>query len=320
MKQIVKLRCILLLLLLVLSSCERRELTYFVAAQITISADWSRAGLNNQEENYGATAVFYPVCGGKPITVLMGDRKGTTVRLAEGLYDVILFNRSFDDFGSITFRGENSYRTLEAYGTTEESPEDLAADRMERFEVTSGMLGNYAPTPKSRSLVAEDDSCHLFFTPAKLTQNITALIRIKGMNNIRTATCTLSGVSESVFLASSLPSEKTLPQEFTLRNPIYQPGSLTEGSMSANFNVFGFDKAIQHDLHLEALLVDGKTRFEETFDNVKISRTDEIDGTFNIIIDLSCTKTVPNVKVEGGSGVDADVDNWGDEEDNDINI
>lgn len=311
---------VLLFFCLYFSSCERRELTYFSAAQITISADWSRAGLNDQEQNYGATAVFYPVCGGKPILVLMGDRKETVVRLGEGLYDVILFNRSFDDFGGIAFRGEDRYRTLEAYGTTAESPDELAADRMERFEVTPGMLGNYAPVPKTRGLVAEDDSCHLCFTPEKLTKEITALIRIKGMNNIRTATCTLSGVSESIFLASGQSSEKTLTQEFTLRNPVFLPGSLTEGTMSATFSVFGFDETIRHDLHLNALLVDGKTRFEESFDNVKISRADNIDGTFTIIIDLTCTKTIPNVKVEGGSGLDADVDDWPDEEDTDVNI
>ena len=85
-----------LLLPLWLASCERRELTFYTEAEITVTADWSRA--DQQEENqYGATLIFYPQDGGTPRVVLMGDRTQTTVRLPDGRYDAILFNRSFDE-------------------------------------------------------------------------------------------------------------------------------------------------------------------------------------------------------------------------------
>lgn len=62
-----------LLLPLWLASCERRELTFYTEAEITVTADWSRA--DQQEENqYGATLIFYPQDGGTPRVVLMGDR------------------------------------------------------------------------------------------------------------------------------------------------------------------------------------------------------------------------------------------------------
>ena len=82
-----------------------------------ISADWSRSGLNEREQDYGATTVFYPTDGSSPIMVLMGDRTYKTVHLKEGRYDVVLFNRSFGDFGNLGFRGEDAYRTLEAHAT-----------------------------------------------------------------------------------------------------------------------------------------------------------------------------------------------------------
>ena len=34
-----------LALLLLFASCERRELTYYMEAEITVTADWSRAGV-----------------------------------------------------------------------------------------------------------------------------------------------------------------------------------------------------------------------------------------------------------------------------------
>lgn len=135
-----------------LVACNRRELTYSPEATITISADWSQSGLNEKEQDYGATAIFYPTDGSTPFVALMGDRTYKTLCLKEGCYNVVLFNRSFDDFGNLCFRGEENYQTLEAYvkkmeirneSSSEriimESPDELAADYIEGFEVTSDM-------------------------------------------------------------------------------------------------------------------------------------------------------------------------------------
>ena len=84
--------------------------------------------------------------------------------------------------------------------------------------------------------------------------------------------------------------------------------------------MFGFDTEISHNLHLRAELVDGKTTFEESFDDLKISQLEEGGGRMSIFIDMTCEKKVPNVKVEGSSGFDANVDDWEDEVNSDIDI
>ena len=66
---------VLLFVCLCLCSCDRRDLTYSDEAEITITADWSKTGLSKLEGQYGATAVFYPIGGGSPVTVLMGYRR-----------------------------------------------------------------------------------------------------------------------------------------------------------------------------------------------------------------------------------------------------
>lgn len=295
------------------AACDRRELTYSNEPEIIITADWSKAGLGEHEAQYGATAVFYPIDGGAPVTVLMGDRDRKTARLKKGRYHVVLFNRSFDDFGSIAFRGMETHHTLEAYAknaqskgvdggkVATDSPDGLAAACVENFEVNGR-------------------SCRLNFTPQKLTREITATIHIKGLNNIRTATCSLGGVSESVFLASGKPSERTMVQQFELGNPVYLPGSQTEGTLSATFSVFGFDKNFAHDMHFKALLVDGKTEFEETLENMKVNVEEDGEGLVHITIEVACTETIPTVRPEGSSGMDADVDGWEEEENKDIDI
>ena len=204
-----------------------------------------------------------------------------------------------------------------------ESPDELAADYIEGFEVTSDMPENYSSAitqQSNRNSTRNENSCHLRFTPKKLTQKITVKIRIKGMNNIRKATCTLDGIAESIFLVSRQNSEKTVTQVLRLSNPVYDSGSVTEGTLSTTISVFGFDVEIPHNLHLKAKLVDGKTIFEESFNDLAIRRLDEEDGTMSVFIDMACEKTVPNVKTEGSSGFDADVDKWDDEVNSDIDI
>ena len=75
---------ILYLFVFLLVACNRRELTYSPEATITISADWSQSGLNEKEQDYGATAIFYPTDGSTPFVALMGDRTYKTLCLKEG--------------------------------------------------------------------------------------------------------------------------------------------------------------------------------------------------------------------------------------------
>ncbi len=76
--------------------------------------------------------------------------------------------------------------------------------------------------------------------------------------------------------------------------------------------MFGFDTEISHNLHLRAELVDGKPHLKKVFDDLKISQLEEGGGRMSIFIDMTCEKKkVPNVKVEGSSGFDANVDDWG---------
>ena len=78
------------------------------------------------------------------------------------------------------------------------------------------MLGNYGSTPYKQTTVhpemtaTGDDPCHIHLAPQKMTRKIIATFHIKGLNNIRSLTCRLDGVSESVFLATGKPSANTV--------------------------------------------------------------------------------------------------------------
>lgn len=317
---------------LCLGACERRELTYYMESEITVTADWSRAGLEEEKE-YGATLMAYPRDGGAPQVVLMGNRTGTTFRLPQGEYDMILFNRSFHDFGAIAFRGENAFGTLEAYAKKTEtrtetrvivsSPERLATAVVRGFEVTEDMLGNYAPAgSRSASAACREEACRLHFTPLPLTRKVQVRLNIRGLHNVRAARCTLGGIPLSVFLADGRPGETAGRQEFAVGNPVFAPGSLADGTLTGELNIFGVDTEIAHDIGLNTLLVDGQTVVEQELTGVTVSEDVDEQGVCILNVEASSPEPLPDVKPEGGSdsGFDAEVGGWENEKIEEIPI
>lgn len=307
----------------VLSACDRRELTYYMESEITVTADWSRADLAEESEQ-GATLVVYPQNGGEPYIYLMGEREGITIRLPEGHYDAVLFNHSFDDFKSIAFRGHDALETLEAFAKEVvtradtrviiSAPEKLSAAVARDFRVTEDMLGNYAPAVARG--ICPDEVCRMHFTPLPLTRKMEVMLHVKGLVNVREARCTLHGVPLSIFLHDGSVREETGGQEFVVSNPELNEGSWQDGTLTGTINLFGFDEDLPHEITLKALLVDGQTVAEQTLENLIVREQVDEDGSVILYIEATTPDSFPYVKPEGGgeSGFDADVEDWGGDE------
>lgn len=319
----------LLSTLLMFSACERRELTYYTEAEISVTVDWSRAGLE-AEKDYGATLIVYPDGGDKPYLVLMGERESGSVRLPSGKYDAVLFNRSFDDFGALAFRNWQTLETFEAYSrkmetrnqtrTIVSSPERLAGTHS-AFVVTDNMLGNYAPT-RSENPDCTQDKCRLQLTPLPLTREVKVILNVKGLHNVREAQCTLLGVPLSIFMRNGQPGNETGGQVFGAGDPTFTPGSISDGTLTGTINTFGIQKDASYELKVKALLVDGKTVIEQVVTNAVAREETDEQGNPVFFLEVDVPDPFPNVKPEGGtdSGFDAEVDDWKKEENVDIDI
>lgn len=256
--------------------------------------------------------------------ILTGERERTIVRLPRGTYDAILFNRSFTDFSNLLFTGMESMKSLEAYAKEVvtradtrviiSSPDKLASGTVLNFEVTDDMLGNYAP-PAARG-VCPEGACRMHFTPTPLTRHIRVTLNVKGLHNVREVRCTLNGVPLSVFLHDGRAGEELGGQQFTVGNPVFAEGSFTDGRLTGELDVFGFDRSLSHSIALKALLVDGKTVVEQMLTDITVEEETDSAGNITLFIDASVPETFPDVKPEGGSdsGFDVDVDEWEDEE------
>ena len=311
------------LLSILLAACERRELTYYSEAEITVTADWSNAGLE-EEQDYGSTLIIYPRDGGKPRMVLMGERERTTVRLPQGIYDAVIFNRSFDDFSTLAFRGQDALETLEVYAKETatraegrilvKSPDKLASATLLGFEVTEDMLGNYAPAV-SRIGNCPEGSCRMNLTPLPLTREVQVKLDVKGLHNVKAAQCMLHEIPLSIFLRDGSYGTQKGKQEFSVGNPVFEEGSLSEGTLEGTINTFGSELPTSPDITLKALLIDGKTVNEQDLTDVKVTEKSDDAGNATLYIEASTPNPFPDVKPEDGkdSGFGADVEEWGDE-------
>ena len=325
---------------LVFCSCDRRDITYYMEAELGILAEWHASGLEEEEAGFGATAVFFTHDTPESRHVLMGTREADVVRLPEGTYHAILFNRSPDGFSSIRFSGDTFEEYTAAARQVEtrtdpdtrvttrviiSTPEDLAADVVTGIEVTEAMLGNYGNSDvmalRSRGGVKTEENTRgiyplVNFLPQKLTRKVKVEIHFEGINNIRSTVARIDGVSESIQLSTATPSPTTAIQQFSMDGITYDPGSPFNGTLTGEFNVFGFDLENEHTIWLDMLLVDNKTRVEQPLQAKARTVEGEEGADYEtvIYINVASPEKLPEVKPEGDpdSGFNADVEEWGD--------
>lgn len=319
-----------LLLPLCLASCERRELTYYTESEITVTADWSRAD-QQEESQYGATLVFYPQDGSASRVALMGDRTHATVRLPQGRYDVILFNRSFDEFGTMAFRGQEQLQTLEAYALHTETrygtkiitaaPGKLATAVIRNFEVTDNMLGNYAPAGTRNVATCPEEACRLQFTPLPLTRKVKIRLHITDIDNLKQATCQLSGIPLSIYLHNgNTDNAEKGTQEFEAEDITPDEGSATSGTLSGMAHLFGMPAPEEMQIKIKALLKDNITVVEREVENIEASEEADSNGIITLHVKADIIEPLPDITPSENSGFDADVEEWGKDNNTEIPI
>ncbi len=343
-----KLVCILLTLI-AFSAC-RREITYdyHPYCDVAVDVDWS----SFSETPTGMTAMFYPHDGGEPIVYTTHSIHKATFALRTGTYNMILFNQSPSEFGSIGFRGMDRYETAAVYALENQSkswyskadvekvafePEPFAVATIENLEVTEDMLDrqragldtglNSSDTPESKVATKAD----YMIEPKTLTVWGRITIHVDGIYNLRSVRGSISGMSEGVTMHNSRTSDSEVTHLLESWQSLADEDDPSRGIIQTEYSTFCmpgmtlsrasevWDNAF---LNLSILLVDRVTVKDYTFfvgDLIRLS-----DGTDRIVLRIDLQRTaedgeapvvLPDVKPSGGSssGFDATVDSWGDE-------
>ena len=263
------------LLLLLLSSCERRQLEVIVdeKVHVRIIVRWKV----NFVELYGSTpngmtVMIWNVEGGQPI-VRTTNSDHITVELDPGTYHMIIFNELADDYAPyLRFHDADSYDLMACRATTFTvggatrgwddgatymyTPEDpRIAVALDTFEITREMVlqdtSIFIPYEeyKNNGFVSYRESEHVFEIPEvpwPMTVDLYVELRLKNYHSLRTINGSISGMADGFYMSHINRTTETGtlrfdPEQWTRTRYQYADGSTTDsiGVISTRVASFG---------------------------------------------------------------------------------
>ena len=329
----------------VIVSCEHKDLCYHHPhqARVRINTDWSKF---KEETPTGMTVMVYAQDGDQEIVATQHTNTTThaLMYLPDGLYSTIVYNQSHTEFGSLSFRGLSNYNTAEVYANPATTrwytrtdgtrvvtePEWLGTDKLEDMLVTPEMVNDtWMELENSNSRnITRNGFLIGTLVPENIIYTIYVKVHIKGIHNLRSARASMDGLAEGYFLGRGLTSSEKVVQlmeEWAITQDKVDP---TQGYIESKITCFGLPHghaSLPEDnlFELQTLLVDNKTILKFPFhvgDRFKKDISEEVQLT--LYLDLVLDETLPDVEPADGSsgGFSAEVDDWGPEENIDINM
>ena len=341
------------LLVALFSSCNHDELCYHHPhdARVRLDVDWSKFV---EEVPTGMTVMVYPQ-GAEPdkaITQHTNTIDYALLTLPAGSYHSIVYNQSPSEYGSVSFRGMDKYETAEVYANITSSrwykgrgddggrvvtePEWLGTDREKNMVVTPEMVEQTGKTNLIQLTSARSRVENSFLigdlTPLNIVYTITVKVHIQGIYNLRSARASLTGLAEGYWLGKGKPTAGKVIQLLENWKMTVDPIDPTKGTIDAKITCFGLPyghqgKAEENELMLSLLFVDNKTILDFPFHvgdkfETRIEEDVQLQLRLALNVELTIDTPLPDVKPEGGSdgGFRAEVDDWGEEENFDVQM
>ncbi len=330
---------------LIMASCTHKDLCYHHphTAKVSFMSDWSKF---EKETPTGMTVMVYPQQGSETIKHLTHDISNATLNLPVCIDHSIIFNQSESEYGSVSFRGMDSYETAEVYTNSTKSswyktraedervvtdPEWIGTSRHEGAEVTQQMVDATGEDMLARTqqrnalgfVIAEH-------TPQNIIYTVTVTVHVKGFHNLRSARASLDGLAEGYYFGSGKYSKNSVTQLIENWQKNVDEVDPTKGTITATITCFGLPEGHtatpeENRFSLSILLVDNKTVMDYTFDvgdRFENDNSADVKVSLSLDLEIEIEEPLPDVKPEGGSGsgFDATVDEWGDEENVEIEV
>lgn len=347
-------RNLLGLLLLLLTSCNHKELCYNHphTAPVRVDVDWRR--FEPYEKPTGMTLTLFPEAGQQVFTRQSNTTTHAVMNLPADRYHVLVYNQSPSEFGSFRFQNtddpllvsvvseEHSSRWYTGRGDNDRvatEPEWLGVGNYSDAEVTEAMVEEQAYIMQGISKQPRNgEPVIATVTPENVIHTISVEVHIQGMHNLRSARASLTGLAEGYYLAQSkrMDTEVThLIEEWAATRDDVDP---TKGYIESSFTCFGLPgnhakQAEENILTLDLLLVDNRTiktfvfhvgdKFTESLNESGVETEVHLELYLKLLQDLNGDPIVlPDVKPEdgSGSGFSATVDDWGEEIEHDIQM
>lgn len=297
---------IILMSVLTLTSCHYRaaDIDYYKTAVVRINGNWAKF---TKEAPTGMSVYCYPRSGGDPYVFLSNDISGITVSLPYDTYDILMFNQSINEFGSMYFIGMDSFSTAKAVledkkiswkmmsseSNVTYEPEWFAVDNSRGFEV-------YYTT----------DTLEVTLTPRNVVYSGEIRVGVKRINNIQKMRGSISGFARTYLLGEGRTSTESITHALENWTKKLDISDNTKGRTVANFRTFGLPGTItkagkpeDNMLGISFLLQDNETVCDFKY---KVGHKIVVDDD-KLTVDLEIGITDGG---DQGPSDDADPDKW----------
>jgi len=343
----------LLSAVLCLASCVRDHLYYSSSntATVRLDVDWSNSGLTPN----GLTVYAYADDGKlyRRFDPISTPEQGY-INLPQGNYTLVLMNDTPEEFaGNIDFVGmdrvdqaralgvkddtkTNKLHTMmklkeskDVYATTETKatedmycivePEQFAVAIIRNVAITADMIDYFYDKPEK--LVDEKDPLVLEAAPKSVLYTMNVKAHVKGLQYAKGTTMSFfRGAAAGYCMGLGQTTTETVSHGFILNNRTFDPGSNTDGTISATFCSLGLpgmidsraDKTIRNYLDINFVLINGES-YPLTFDvtdDIKIDISLELQLTLNLNLEIELPEAVGGN--DDGDGFRTDVGDWND--------
>lgn len=347
MKQIMRsLTFMAIALVLVLTGCYRRplEVYYHNVARVRVNVDWETYF---GEKPSGMTMLLYK--DGDQATISRTDHNVTTqtFNLSPGMYKLMVFNLSPDEFGSIRFENINSYENATARArdiTTRvgrmwdkgvrymADPEPIGV-AVDQFEITEEMIKDYLVFVDYRQRNNLPDTTDIVYNEVvdPMTTHLNVRVMVKGFKSMRSVEASITGMSDGFHMTRVDRTTETGIMLLDSWNATAIEGEDNKGWITTSISTFGLpfgkEKAENREpeenvLTLAFLLKDGNvktfnynvgkimkylTPSGDALTKAEVLRDIEVEIVIDDPID---SPDLPPVDDADASGFDAHVDDW----------
>lgn len=310
---------------LVLYGCDtRREIIEEEYLQVNVSVDWSEADLAPD----GTSFWFFPQAEGQRPVVYQTNGTTGNLSLPQGNYSILVFNEGINEHDYIKFRGTNSFSTFEAYLEELQLGGKYAASKSRDGEKTVARPNILAVECRenlamTRVATTNGKSMELSFAPKRVVIPVLLTVRVRGMDNTASGghTASLRGMAGNYMLGQSVAGNIPVAHLFTLNNRTFDADSWQNGTMSATFFSFGRVMPFANQVVLYFKLRDGSDFIVERDVTSLLKEMDTDKGRCLTLEMGKGTAEDPIIEIpyvedsgESGSGFDANVEEWGEEE------
>ena len=333
--------------ILPLSSCRRDHLYYASSntATVLIKSDWAPSGVKPN----GVSVFAFSEPEGtlyKRFPPVSASEK-CYIKLPEGDFSLVVMNDTPEEFGGkIDFVGTDNISTFQARGVVDEvrskkltdylaslrnnpstlennsnsseycivEPDTLAASVVHGLHISPDQIDYFYDKPDHD--ISVNTAVVVPVTPVPVLSRVVVQVHVKGLKYARGTTLSyLRGVAAGHKMGFGVNSDDGACQAFILNNRVFDPGSDSDGTISASFQSFGLvgdgNTDSRYYLDINFVLINGES-YPLSFD-VTDKIVKDINLSLQLYLRLDLDIELPKVVGSEEGDISTDVTEWDDE-------